>query len=139
METFYDAVKEDEMKLFKNRSHFRRNDKTPIMIAAYNSDDYYSATMINLSENGMYVETKHIHHPGEDIYLKTIRSTSDPLNPEFEKSYRAKVKWCIKNEDSHYYGMGIQFCESLIHQLCKHKIMTDSFTGLWEVNHSDFS
>ncbi len=63
-------------------------------------DMFYSGTILNLSEKGMFISTK-ICLPSSSIFVLIVRIKDDLLK------VHARVKWVTKMND-YYDGMGVE-------------------------------
>ncbi|MCP4687197.1 MAG: hypothetical protein GY859_04045 [Desulfobacterales bacterium] len=63
------------------------------MFASYETEDYQKATMYNIGEDGMYMETTASLDRGADICIKLAELSTCRMNSIDCNGYRGEVKW----------------------------------------------
>lgn len=89
----------EKMESFVQR---RLSERLPVDVEVkyFNGNIFYSGSIKNVSENGMYIKTRRCL-PSESIFAIIIRTHNKLFN------VLAKVKWLINISDQHC-GMGVE-------------------------------
>lgn len=99
----------------KQRAYERRDHEAPIMFSC-NPDHpycYYGARMFNVSEGGLYFESRYALEPGTTVYFNRANYSLKEYAAETYKPFRVMVRWCktLANRKDYQYGIGVQFLD----------------------------
>ena len=99
------------MAATEKRVHLRKNYEAGIVYAPFNTDEFYSAKIFNVSDAGMCFEAERVIRPTSDICIKFENSLPDLAALHRFKFFRAKVKWCQECSlaPDRIYCIGVQY------------------------------
>ncbi len=86
------------MSSSKNRSYPRSFCEAPVLFTPYETENYQKATMYNIGEDGMYMETTAPLERGADVCIKLTEFSSCKKDSVNCDGYRGEVKWIHTNE-----------------------------------------
>lgn len=87
----------------ERRFQHRKKTNLPVQFARQNDPIYHDATLFNVSQGGMYFESRQKFSQGEVVYLT---ATADAPAHYAGHAYAARVKWCKQLRP--WYQIGAQ-------------------------------
>jgi len=99
----------------RKRAFERRDHEAPIMFSC-NPDHpycYYGARMFNVSNGGLYFESRYALEPGTTVYFNRATYSLKAYAADTYKPFRVLVKWCksLKGRKEYRFGIGVQFLD----------------------------
>lgn len=96
----------------EQRHCIRESCRIPLIFAFHRSHTYYDATVMNISKDGMYLETRKRLRAGSGIRIR-LEGTDATVCEEkrFLEMDNATVLWCtgVEKGDGRFFGAGISF------------------------------
>ncbi len=98
-------------KQARERNYPRFFCEEPVLFSAYETENYQKATMYNIGEDGMYIETTAPLERGADVCIKLTDLSMCKMDSNDPNGYRGEVKWINTTEEdaSPVYAAGIMF------------------------------
>jgi hypothetical protein len=91
------------------RVHSRYHVNTPIRFAKQSTENLLPAYMRNISEGGMYFESRHEINPHSDVCIWLGKKLPKRLKEiQVYDFYRSKVLWCREINKGKALGVGVQ-------------------------------
>ncbi len=83
-------------------------DRTIIFSEINGPDKYHNVKMYNFNKDGIFFESDKAIVPESEIIIEVSNYFPGPAVQDGSDSYRAKVKWCSKIEDSENFAVGTE-------------------------------
>jgi hypothetical protein len=91
------------------RVHSRYPAETPIKFATQHTENLLPAHLRNISEGGMYLESRHPVNPHSDVFIWLEKKLPKSLKEiQVYDFYRSKVLWCKEINKGKALGIGVQ-------------------------------
>lgn len=91
------------------RVHSRYHLETPIRFAKQNTENLLPARMLNISDGGMYFESRHPVNPHSDVFIWLEKNLPKNLKEiQVYDFYRSKVLWCKEINRGKALGVGVR-------------------------------
>jgi len=102
------------MPLYINRGFARKYNKAPILFADNHNDRFISATMHNVSIDGMHFVSDTFLKPGSDIRVALPDEEIQDKSPGIFicDTHRAQVVWCEKANSGTRFKVGVRFSKT---------------------------
>ncbi len=95
----------------EHRTHPRTYCRIPLDCLSKQSDQSFHATVFNLSDDGVYLETDHVVRPGENILIHAAQEVPEEVAcKEFEDNVGI-IRWSsyMEQGEHHLFGAGVKF------------------------------
>lgn len=93
----------------EQRACARKSCQIPLKLAVKKSDKYFDATMLNISDEGMYLEARRKLTPGDGIRIKMMNTDEVGPGKRLLEIKDATIIWSalFRKDDGKFYGAGI--------------------------------